>query len=46
MPTPEKNPKPAEKPTEGDVRKTEQEEQNVDRDGRERQPNQHSDRKG
>jgi hypothetical protein len=37
--------KPAPKPTEEDVHKTKEEEKNADRDGRERQPNEHTDRK-
>ncbi len=49
MPSPEINPKPArdtaDKPTERDVRNTKEEDKNVDRDGGERQPNQHTDKK-
>jgi hypothetical protein len=33
------------KPAEGDVKNTKEEEKNLDRDGRERQPNQQTDRK-
>lgn len=39
------DPKPAPKPTEEDVRNTKEEDKNLDRDGRERQPNEHTDRK-
>lgn len=45
MPSPETNPKPSDKPTENDVRNTDEDEKNLDRDGRERQPNQHTDHK-
>ena len=38
-------PKTNPKPTEEDVRKTKEEEKNVDRDGGERQPNQQTDKK-
>lgn len=45
MPSSETDPKPAQKPTEKDVKNTKEEDKNVDRDGRERQPNQHTDKK-
>ncbi len=41
MPTSETDPKPTEK----DVENTKEEDKNVDRDGGERQPNQHTDQK-
>ena len=45
MPSRETEPKPSDKPADNDVRNTKEEEKNVDRDGGERQPNQHTDRK-
>ena len=49
MPSPETDPKPprdtSDKPTEKDVRNTRQEDKNVDSDGGERQPNQHTHQK-
>ena len=42
MPTSETDPKPAQKPTEKEVEHTKEEEKHVDRDGGERQPNQHT----
>ena len=42
MPTSETDPKPAQKPAEKDTEHTKEEEKNVDRDGGERQPNQHT----
>jgi hypothetical protein len=41
MPDPKSDPKP----TETDVENTPEQDQNLDRDGRERQPNQQSDKK-
>ncbi|MDQ2842357.1 MAG: hypothetical protein M3Y72_15200 [Acidobacteriota bacterium] len=45
MPSSETDPKPKDKPAEKDVQGTKEEDKNVDRDGRERQPNQHTDKK-
>jgi hypothetical protein len=45
MPSSETEPKPRQKPTERDVKNTKEEEKNVDRDGHERQPNQHTTQK-
>ena len=50
MPSSETNPKPVskpmvDKPTEKDVKQTREEDKNVDRDGRERQPSEHTDQK-
>ncbi len=45
MPPSETNPKPTDKPTEKDVQDTKEEDKHVDRDGGERQPNQHTDKK-
>lgn len=43
MATPERGPKPNPKPTEEDVNEPNQQEQNIDRDGRERYPNEQAD---
>lgn len=45
MPSPETDPKPANEPTEKDVQDTKEKDKHVDRDGGERQPNQHTDKK-
>lgn len=45
MPTSEKDPKPQRKPTEKDVQHTPEEQKNVDRDGGQRQPTDHTDKK-
>lgn len=42
MPTSETDPKPTDKPTEKDVQHTSEEQKNLDQDGGERQPSQHT----
>ena len=45
MPSAETDPKPEQKPTEKDVKNTKEEDKHVDRDGGQRQPNEHTDQK-
>ena len=45
MPSSETDPKPNQAPAKKNDEQPKEEEKNVDRDGRERQPNQHTDRK-
>ena len=45
MPSNETDPKPKQTPVEKNNEHPKEEEKNVDRDGHERQPNQHTDRK-
>ena len=45
MPSSETDPKPEQKPVEKDVQSTKEDNKHVDRDGGQRQPNEHSDKK-
>ncbi len=45
MPSSETDPRPAKNPVEKKVERGKEDDKDVDRDGRERQPNQHTDRK-